>query len=85
VAVETGDGWVLHCGDAYYVMEELREVGRAPAGTRAFRRFAHCDPARALKTIAEIKSLLREHGGEVRTIASHDQFEYRNIFGRPLD
>ncbi len=85
VAVDGGDGWMLHCGDAYYVKEELREIGKAPIGTRAFRRYAHCDPAQALRTITELKGLLREHGDEVRTIASHDQFEYRNIFGRPFD
>jgi glyoxylase-like metal-dependent hydrolase (beta-lactamase superfamily II) len=85
VAVDTGNGWLLHCGDAYYVKEELREIGKAPIGTRAFRRFAHCDHAQAMKTIAELKGVLREHGSEITTISSHDQFEYRNIFGRPFD
>lgn len=85
VAVSNGDGWILHCGDAYYVKEELREVGKAPIGTRAFRRFAHCDHAQAMRSIAELKRVLREHGDEVTTVASHDQFEYRNIFGKPFD
>ena len=40
VAVDTGSGWVLHCGDAYYVKQELE---RAPIGVRAFRRMAHAE------------------------------------------
>jgi glyoxylase-like metal-dependent hydrolase (beta-lactamase superfamily II) len=85
VAVDTGEGWILHCGDAYYVKEELREAGRAPVGVRAFRRVAHHDHARAMHSLESIKSVLREHGGEVRAVASHDQFEYRALFGKPLD
>ena len=85
VAVDTGEGWILHCGDAYYVKEELREVGKGPLGTRAFRRVAHCDHARAMRTLAEVRRVLREHGDKVALIASHDQFEYRNLFGLPLD
>ncbi len=85
VAVDTGSGWFLHCGDAYYLKEELRVRGKAPFGVRAFRRLAHLDHSRAMDSLAKIRELLREHGDEVRVIASHDQFEYRNLFGRPLD
>lgn len=85
VAVDTGEGWILHCGDAYYVKEELREVGKAPIGVRAFRRVAHHDHARAMDSLERIKRALREGGGEVRIMASHDQFEYRAVFGKPLD
>jgi hypothetical protein len=35
--------------------------------------------------VSELKRLMKEHGDEVALIASHDQFEYRNLFGRPLD
>jgi len=85
VAVDTGEGWILHCGDAYYVGEELRERGKAPLGVRAFRRVAHQDHARAMESLEKIKKLLREHRGEVRAVASHDQFEYRAVFRKPLD
>ena len=39
--MDTGKGWVLHCGDAYYVKEDLRLKGKASVGVRIFRRFAH--------------------------------------------
>jgi glyoxylase-like metal-dependent hydrolase (beta-lactamase superfamily II) len=85
VAVDTGDGWILHCGDAYYVKEELRQKGKVSLGVRGFRRFAHVDFAKAMNNLDMIKRIAREHGDEVTFIASHDQFEYRNLFGRPLD
>lgn len=85
VAVDTGNGWILHCGDAFYVKEELRETGKAHIGVRVFRRFAHFDHAQAMRKVEEIKRVTRENGDEVTMIASHDQFEYRNIFGKLLD
>ncbi len=85
VAVDTGKGWVLRCGDAYYVQEELRQRGRASPGVRCFRRFAHMDITRARSSLEELKRLFREHGDEVTLVASHDQFAYRAVFGRPLD
>ncbi len=85
VAVDTGAGWVLHCGDAYYVKEELRQNGKASFGVRAFRRVAHVNFSRAMVQVDRLKKIVQEHGDKVRLIASHDQFEYRNIFGKPLD
>jgi glyoxylase-like metal-dependent hydrolase (beta-lactamase superfamily II) len=85
VAVDSGDGWIMHCGDAYYVKEELRQKGRPSIGVRVFRRMAHIDFAQAMHNIDTLKRIMREHGDEVTLIASHDQYEYRNIFGKPLD
>ncbi len=85
VAVDTGERWVLHCGDAYYVKEELRQRGKPSLGVRGFRRVAHVDFPAAMHCVGELRRIMREHFDEVTLIASHDQFEYRNLFGRPLD
>ncbi len=37
VAVPQGDGWLLHCGDAYFHHEEAHTPPRCPSGLRAFR------------------------------------------------
>lgn len=84
VAVETGEGWLLHCGDAYYVQEELRVAGPAPVGIRGFRLVAHVDHAAAMHQVKKLKGLLGDHGGSVRLLSAHDQFSYRHIFGSPL-
>jgi glyoxylase-like metal-dependent hydrolase (beta-lactamase superfamily II) len=34
VAVRTGDGWLLHAGDAYFHRDELVDGGRVPLGLR---------------------------------------------------
>jgi len=47
VAIERPGGWLLHCGDAYYVHQEL-EPGAAHPGVRMFRRVAHHDYGKAM-------------------------------------
>jgi len=82
VAVDTGDGWVLHCGDAYYVKQELT---KAPFDIKNFRRVAHVNHAKAMTSIERINSALQNSNGDVTTIAAHDKYEYTNLFGKPLD
>ncbi len=72
VAVETDGGWLLHCGDACYVEAELNETARLPLGIRAFRRIAHVQYAQAMLQLERIRSALREGGGAIATLASHD-------------
>jgi glyoxylase-like metal-dependent hydrolase (beta-lactamase superfamily II) len=84
VAVYGEEGWVLHCGDAYYIKEELRSGGRAPLGVRGFRAIAHIDMLSAMEQIAHLQRLMAERP-DVKMLASHDQFEYRNLFGKPLE
>jgi glyoxylase-like metal-dependent hydrolase (beta-lactamase superfamily II) len=85
VAINRGDGWLLHCGDAYYIKEELRRRGKAPAGVRRFRRFAHINFTKAMSQVERLKELLNNDKAKVSMIAAHDQYEYRNLFGKPLD
>jgi Zn-dependent hydrolases, including glyoxylases len=85
VAVNKGDGWLLHCGDAYYIKEELRLKGEAPFGVRGFRRLAHINFSRAMGQVEKLKLLLNSNNSRVSMIATHDQFECRSLFGRPLD
>ncbi len=83
VAVDTGNGWVLHCGDAYYLKGELAK--KAPIGVRNFRRMAHLNLPRAEKAMEGIQCAVEESQGAVTTIAAHDPSEYRRLFGRDLD
>ncbi len=84
VAVDTGGGWILHCGDAFYVQEELREEGRAPLGVAGFRLMAHIRHGEALAQLRKIREAMRESHGAVTLVSSHDQFTYRHLFGAPL-
>jgi glyoxylase-like metal-dependent hydrolase (beta-lactamase superfamily II) len=72
VAIDTGKGWLLHCGDAYYIRTELEEGRRVPSGVRCFRRIAHVDHSKALLQIDRLKRALVESNGEITLLASHD-------------
>lgn len=85
VAIDTGQGWLLHCGDAYYVKHEVREDVPTPRGVKAFRRLAHRNIFKAMLQIERIQEVLKKGQGAIKIIASHDQFEYAALFGKPLD
>lgn len=79
VAVNTGSGWLLHCGDAYYVKSELDNGTRVPAGVRLFRRVAHMNPAKAMMQLERLAGLVKTHRGEITVVASHDPDEYERL------
>ena len=72
VAVETEDGWLLHCGDAYYVKDELEEGKRDPLGIRCFRRIAHVDHSKALLQIRRLRKALSDSNGKINLLSSHN-------------
>ena len=80
VAVKDGKGWLLHCGDSYYTSKELAEGEKAPLGVRCFRSIAHMNHAAAMLQLNRIRTLLRERGDQITTIATHDWTEYSRRF-----
>lgn len=84
VAVKGEKGWLLHCGDAYDVREELEENGLPNLGIFLFQRVAHLDRAAAAETLARIRTIVREHGDEVTVFATHEPTEYSKLSGKNL-
>lgn len=72
VAVDTGEGWLFHCGDAFYVAVELDESRRPPMDVRCFRRIAHEDFASAMEQLGRINKAVKAADGQVKTLAAHD-------------
>ncbi len=72
VAVETDEGWLLHCGDACYSAAELDQRAQLPLGLRAFRHVAHVEYAKAMLQLDRIRSALAQAPGGITTVASHD-------------
>lgn len=85
VAVNTGSGWLLHCGDTFYVKAELIKGAPVPPGIRLFRRVAHLDHADAMRQLERLADALGAHGGEITVIASHDPLEYERLKGLRTD
>ena len=83
VAVNTKNKWILHCGDAYYIKEELRQIEGPPIDIKVIRHFVHIDLNLAKCQVEKFKNIIKN--SNIKMIASHDQFEYRNIFGKPID
>jgi glyoxylase-like metal-dependent hydrolase (beta-lactamase superfamily II) len=77
VAVRRPDGWLLHCGDAYYHRSEIEPDGGAtPAGIRFAERMASVNDTERRANLARLRDLARLAGGEVKLICSHDLAEF---------
>lgn len=75
VAVDTGSGWLLHCGDAYFYHKEVEIPPSAPLGVRIFQTSVEVDRRARLGNQARLRHLKREHGAEVRPFSAHDPSE----------
>jgi glyoxylase-like metal-dependent hydrolase (beta-lactamase superfamily II) len=72
VAINTGQGWLLHCGDAYFHGDEVESPHSCPAGLRIFQSFmAHDNKARRHNQ-ERLRDLAHTHGDEVRLVCAHD-------------
>jgi len=72
VAVRTGDGWLLHCGDAYFHRGVVDTPPTCPWGLRVFEGITGHDAKARHHNQERLRELAREHGSEVRLICSHD-------------
>jgi glyoxylase-like metal-dependent hydrolase (beta-lactamase superfamily II) len=75
VAVDTGAGWLLHCGDAYFHHDEMKPVRRCPIGLRAYQTMMEVDRRARLHNQQRLRELANTRKGEVRVICAHDPDE----------
>jgi glyoxylase-like metal-dependent hydrolase (beta-lactamase superfamily II) len=80
VAIDTGDGWLLHCGDAYFHRGEVdRDQPRCPVLLRAFQTYAQMDGPLRLRNQARLRELFEEHRRDVRLFCAHDAEEFEAL------
>ncbi len=72
VAVSTPDGWLLHCGDAFFHHGEIETPPDCPPGWRLFERFNDHDGDARRRNQERLRGLRQEHGDEMTLICSHD-------------
>jgi glyoxylase-like metal-dependent hydrolase (beta-lactamase superfamily II) len=72
VAIREGDGWLLHCGDAYFHHAEVQTPPSCPPGLRAFEAMTCADGRTRRANLERLRELADRHGEEVRLICSHD-------------
>lgn len=75
VAVRDGDGWMLHCGDAYFSRSELATPPAPPKLIGLFERLIATDNAARLHNHGRLRELVDGHGEEVRVFCAHDHAE----------
>jgi glyoxylase-like metal-dependent hydrolase (beta-lactamase superfamily II) len=80
VAIDTGNGWLLHCGDAYFHRGEVdREQPPAPPLLRAFESYAQDDGPTRHRNQQRLRQLFEEHRHDVRLFCAHDPEEYEAL------
>ncbi len=79
VAVDTGAGWLLHCGDAYFHASEKHDPAQCPPGLRAFQSLVQRDAGPRHANQARLRTLVTEHGAEVTVFCAHDASEFEAL------
>jgi glyoxylase-like metal-dependent hydrolase (beta-lactamase superfamily II) len=72
VALNTGDGWLLHCGDAYFHHEEVATPPSRPPMLALFQNLTAVDNAARRRNQERLRELASRHGDSVELLCSHD-------------
>jgi glyoxylase-like metal-dependent hydrolase (beta-lactamase superfamily II) len=75
VAVNAGERWLLHCGDAYFNHGEIATPPSCPPGLRFFQRLTAADNEARVANAARLRELAASHGDEVSLFCSHDRHD----------
>jgi glyoxylase-like metal-dependent hydrolase (beta-lactamase superfamily II) len=75
VAIETDDGWLLHCGDAYFNHGEVETPPNCPPMLRFFQNLTASDNKARKANRERLRELAASHGEEITLLCSHDPHE----------
>jgi glyoxylase-like metal-dependent hydrolase (beta-lactamase superfamily II) len=75
VAIRDGEGWLLHCGDAYFNHGEVATPPSCPPVLRFFQNMTGSDRKARLANQERLRELARAHGDEVKLFCAHDPRE----------
>ncbi|MGY1942958.1 MBL fold metallo-hydrolase [Nocardia asiatica] len=79
VAVDTGDGWLLHAGDAYTHHGQMREKPSTPLGVRAFQRYVDTHRQSRIENQQRLRELVRDNGDKVTVFSAHCATEFERL------
>jgi glyoxylase-like metal-dependent hydrolase (beta-lactamase superfamily II) len=75
IAIRDGDGWLLHCGDAYFHHGEISTPPRCPPILRLFQNLNNADRKKRIANQERLRELARREGGRITFLCSHDPQE----------
>ncbi len=76
VAVDVGDHWLLHCGDAYFHSGELNDPPYCPTALRVSQRLLAVDNEARLHNQAKLRALSLDAQAQVALFCAHDLSEF---------
>jgi glyoxylase-like metal-dependent hydrolase (beta-lactamase superfamily II) len=77
VAIDTGKGWLLQAGDAYFYHGEIgREQRKCPPGMRFYQTMMEVDRDARMTNQQRLRDLSLAHRGEVDIFCAHDKIEF---------
>lgn len=79
VAVRGEDGWLLHCGDAYFFRGQLQQPPEMPLGLRLFEQLVQTDRKARVENLGKLRELQQSHGHEIQIFSAHDPIEYARL------
>jgi glyoxylase-like metal-dependent hydrolase (beta-lactamase superfamily II) len=83
VAVGNGDGWLLHCGDAYFNRGEVARPPSCPPMLRFFQNLTAADRRARKSNLERLRDLAAKHGDDVTLFCSHDPHELEREQAKP--
>lgn len=86
IALDTGSGWLLHAGDAYFYRDEVGQAQRhCTPGLRFYQRMMEVDRTARLSNQARLRALSIQPDADVRMFCSHDAKEFERFKGVTTD
>ncbi|MDE2421969.1 MAG: MBL fold metallo-hydrolase [Gammaproteobacteria bacterium] len=79
VAVRGEEGWMLHCGDAYFFHGQLQPEPEMPMGIRLFEQVVQTDRKKRIENLNRLQALKQSHGHEIKIFCAHDPVEFGQL------
>jgi len=83
VALRTGEGWLLHCGDAYFHHGQIATPPHCPPGLRVFQSLSGADRGQRIANLERLRELAGRQEGEIAFVCSHDPHDLERAERRP--
>lgn len=80
VAIDVGERWLLHAGDAYFFHGEMDLVRpHCTPGLRLYQRMMDKDRGQRMENQFRLRNLKHAHGSQVTLFCAHDMIEFERL------
>ena len=84
IAVRQDNGWLLHCGDAYFHRDTVHsDHGKAPFLLRMVEAVNQTNAPERIANQLRLRGLVQSHRADIQVFCAHDAVEYGALAGTP--